>query len=255
MRISIFSPLLTQVAALTPIITDAQRDPFGAGMWAWYQGSLSAVIKVYSDVAVNDFIPVQHLFRTYSQMPVWEQRALDACRGSILDIGAGAGSHSLELQNRGLEVYAMDISPGAVKMMELRGIQHILHRSIWEYEDSTFDTLLMMMNGIGLVGDLKGLNLFLQKAAKLLRPGGQILLDSSDIFYLFEEEDSIEPHPVYYGIIQFQMSYKEVLGERFNWLYIDYERLQKHARLFGFSCEKIINGNHYEYLARLTISN
>lgn len=237
-----------------PPITDPSRDPFGAAMWAYMKGEHQAVVKVYSDIAVDDEIPVRYLFRTRSQMPTWEQVALDECRGKVLDIGAGAGSHALALQHDGLEVQAMDLSPGAVELMKTRGVAQPLHQDIWKLEACEFDTLLMMMNGIGLVGDLKGLNRFLQIADRWLAPGGQILMDSSDIAYLFEQDSEkiLQKNEPYYGIIHYQMSYGNATSEPFDWLYIDFPRLQKHARVFGYSAEKIAEGPHHEYLARLT---
>ena len=222
----------------------------------YLRGNLTATIKVYSDLAENDMIPARYLFRSYSQMPVWEQRALDECRGNVLDIGAGAGSHAIHLQNAGFAVTGLDISPGAIEIMQQRGLLRTLHENVWNLKDQSYDTLLLIMNGIGVVGDLKGLNQFLNYARSLLNPGGQILLDSSDISYLFEDEqDSMPPNEIYYGIISYQMSYQKALGESFQWLYIDSLRLERHARMLGYRCEVICEGNHYEYLARLTVND
>ncbi|MEM6802987.1 MAG: class I SAM-dependent methyltransferase, partial [Bacteroidota bacterium] len=182
-----------------PLITEAHKDPFGLAMWSYMRGNLKAKVKVYSDIAVDDNIPVSYLFRTYSQMPKWEQKAIDHCYGYILDIGAGAGSHSLELQNRGEEVKAIDISYGAVEMMKERGLKQASHISFWDLAEESFDTLLLMMNGIGLVGNLKGLNAFLEKAKTHLNAGAQIILDSSDINYLYEELEMRPPKDTYYG--------------------------------------------------------
>ena len=237
-----------------PLITDPEKDPFGAAMWAWYKGRQNAVVTVYSDIAVDDIIPVRYLFRSRSNMPDWEVVALDACRGRVLDIGAGTGCHSLEIQHMNLEVVAIDISPGAVSMMKTRGVRQVEHQSFWDYKGGKFDTLFLMMNGIGLVGNLKGLNQFLQKARQILMPGGQILLDSSDIAYLFEDDIDLVPNPLYYGIIQYRMEFEKIAGNTFEWLYIDYPRLKKHAGLFGFTCEKLAEGGHFEYLARLRFS-
>ncbi len=222
-------------------------------MWAYLKGNFSAAVKVVSDIAVDDEIPVRYLFRSRSFMPELEQMALDLCRGRVLDIGAGAGSHSLVLHHEGLEVTSLDISPGAVDIMRDRGLTRVEHSSLWDYTEGGFDTLLLMMNGIGVVGDLKGLNRFLMSIDQWLAPGGQILLDSSDIRYLFDEglERSVLQHKSYHGIIQYQMSFGDVLGEPFDWLYLDFPRLEVHARVFGFHAEKLIEGPHYEYLARL----
>ena len=236
-----------------PLITDPHKDPFGKAALAYYHGAHNAQIQVYSDLAVEDMIPAAYLFRTYQQMPIWEQKALDLCEGRVLDLGAGVGSHSLFLQNLGHEVVSLDISPGLIQVMQERKVCAPLHVDMWEYGGETFDTLLLMMNGIGIVGDLKGLNRFLQMARKWLNPGGQILLDSSDIRYLYEDEDTFYPFPTdkYYGIIRYQMAYQDSQSDPFDWLYVDLDRLKKHTNLFGYEAKEIVQGDHFEYLVRL----
>ena len=135
------------------MITDPNLDPLGQAMLAYYRGQLGAEITVLSNIAEDDFISAAYLFRNVDAMPDWETKALDACEGSGLDIGAGAGSHALALEAKGHEVVAMDISPGAVEVMQLRGVQQPLHANIWQYTERKFDTLLMLMNRIVLVGD------------------------------------------------------------------------------------------------------
>lgn len=240
-------------AAMAEIL-DPHKDPFGQAALDFYQGAQHAEIQVYSDLAVEDSIPVSYLFRNYQAMPTWEQTALDACMGRVLDIGAGVGSHSLWLQSMGHEVVSLDMSPGLIEVMEKRGIQQPAHVDFWEFPPDSFDTILLMMNGIGLVGDLKGLNRFLQMLSQWLASGGQVLLDSSDVRYLYEEGDIHYPLPSqqYYGVIRYQMSYKHAQSDPFDWLYIDYDRLQKHAHLYGYEAERLIEGEHFEYLARLT---
>ncbi|GAB4412014.1 MAG: class I SAM-dependent methyltransferase [Bacteroidia bacterium] len=236
------------------MITDPQQDPLGTAALDYYRGHLKAEIRVISDLAINDVIPARYLFRSYEQMPAWERAALDACRGRVLDIGAGAGSHSLILQTRGHAVTALDVSPGAVELMRLRGVEDVVHGSIWDFAGGPYDTLLLMMNGIGVVGDLSGLNRFLEKARDWLAEGGQILLDSSDISFLYEHDESWvhPPNDRYRGIIRYRMHYRTTASRPFDWLYIDLPRLELHARQFGYTCTCLLEGPHFEYLARLT---
>ncbi|MEL6671570.1 MAG: class I SAM-dependent methyltransferase [Bacteroidota bacterium] len=236
------------------LITSPQKDPFGQAVWDYFRGNLKAEITVYSDAALEDVIPTAYLFRTLSQMPELEQKALTYCQGKTLDIGAGAGSHSLVLQNMGISVTAIDISPGAVSLMEARGVKSVRHMDVFSLREEKYDTHLLMMNGIGLVGDLKGLNTYLEAARDWLNPGGQIILDSSDLMYLYEDNDEQLPGDQYYGIIRYQMAYKESLSEPFDWLYIDAPKLARHARKYGYQMEILGEGNHYEYLAKLTVN-
>ena len=236
------------------MITDSQKDPMGRAMLDYYNGNLEAEIKVLSNVAEDDVISAAYLFRGSESMPAWERRALDACEGKVLDIGAGAGSHALALEARGHEVVGLDISPGAVAVMNKRGVRKAVHGDIWTYREEKFDTLLLLMNGIGLVGDISGLRRFLRMAPDLLHEGGQVIMDSSDIAYLFPHNENafqLLLHPEYYGIVNYQMKYKGAKSRSFDWLYIDFGQLRKIAEAEEYKIEKLIDGNHFQYLARL----
>jgi SAM-dependent methyltransferase len=236
----------------------AERDPLGEALLAYQRGQKKAVIQVYSDIAIDDVIPVRYMFRVFDEMPAWEQIALRSCQGRVLDIGAGAGGHALWLEAQGHEVVAMDVSPGAVAAMQARGVKQPLHADIQGWQPGErFDTLLLMMNGIGLVGDLHGLHDFLVEARSWLHPGGQILLDSSDLRYLYEAEQVSLPLPDgrYHGIVHYQMTFGAVQGESFAWLYLDCPKLTRQAAHAGWTCECIAQGPHHEYLARLTLAS
>ena len=140
--------------------------------------------------------------------------------------------------------------------MQQRGVRHILHQDIFELPgNQKYDTLLMLMNGIGMVGQVKKLKNFFQLADRLLAPGGQILVDSSDLRYLFIQDDGsilINLNDRYYGEVEYRMSYKGQKGRRFPWLFIDDQLLAHYAEKNGFRFEKLQEGDHYDYLARMT---
>lgn len=242
-------------ASMTALITDTRKDPLGCALLDYQKtGKTDTPLLAICDIADDDEIPVPQFFRTYPQMPKLEQLALQYSRGRVLDIGAGAGSHSLALQALGLEVVALDVSPGAVAVMRSRGVSSVFHADAFHWEKGGFDTLLLMMNGIGLVGDLKGLDVFLLKAQTWLSQEGQILLDSSDLAYLFAEEDGvlkIDPSEPFMGEAHFHMKYGRVRGAPFKWLYLDVSLLQEHAEAYGYDCELLYENERHEYLARL----
>ncbi len=213
-------------------------------------------IKVWSNIVETDYIPVSHFFRDYEDMPALEQTALRHCRGRVLDMGAGAGSHALWLQKQELEVWAAEISPGACEVMKQRGVGNILQQDIFKLPgNKKYDTLLMLMNGIGMVGTLNRLKGFFTLARRLLAPGGQILVDSSDLRYLFLQDDGsilINLNDRYYGEVEYRMNYGEEKGRRFPWLFIDDQLLAHYAENNGFRFEKLQEGDHYDYLARMT---
>ncbi|MBQ9637393.1 MAG: class I SAM-dependent methyltransferase [Prevotella sp.] len=211
-------------------------------------------LRVFSPMFEEDEIPLPTLFRSYDDMPKTEQKALDMAKGRVLDVGAGAGCHSLELQKRGLNVTAVDISPLSVEAMKERGVKQVLEQDFFTMKGH-FDTILMLMNGIGIVGTLERLPQFFKQLDKMLSPGGQLLCDSSDISYVFETEEGFIEYPDtdgYYGEVSYRMQYKDTIGEPFPWLYIDTETLKHVAEECGYAVEVIAEGEHYDYLARIT---
>jgi len=231
---------------------DKNKDIFGNAIKAFYEENDRTDIVVHSPDFEDDIIPVEYLFRNFLQMPEIEQKALSLCQGKVLDVGCGAGSHSLYLQQeKNLQVKAIDTSEGAIEIARKRGIENATCEDFFKLKDETFDTILMLMNGIGIVGELKNLNHFFKHSKSLLNEGGKIIIDSSDLIYLFEGE--IEENEVYYGELQFNISYKKQKADQFNWLYIDPNLLKKYAKANNFDCEILQEGENYEYLACLTI--
>ena len=232
----------------------SKPDILGTAMLDFINGRPYENIETRTSVAGLDQLPVPYLFRAFDEMPELERKALRMANGSVLDIGCGSGSHALWLQEKGLEVKAIDISPGAIETCRIRGVKNAEVQDIWKLEGETFGTLLMLMNGMGICGKLEKLPDLLKKLKSLLKPKGQILADSSDLIYMFEDEDSgTLPFDHYYGEVQFETRYKELRSDPFPWLYVDYHNLALHANHAGFSCEMVCQGEHYDYLARLTI--
>ena len=232
-------------------------DPFGQALISYLEGNKSGEITVVSDIVEDDFIPVSYLFRGYAQMPPLEKRALSLCAGKILDVGAGSGCHSLYLQSEGHNVTALEISPLAAEALKRQEIKKVEEIDFFSFvAPNKFDTILLLMNGLGIAKTLDELPAFLQHCKSLLAPGGQILLDSSDIKYLFEEEDGtflINLNDSYYGEVEYQMIFETTKGARFDWLFLDFDLLQHYAEENGLKAVKIADGSHYDYLAKLTL--
>lgn len=238
-------------------LLSADKDPMGAAIADYFKHHKSDRLRVFSSQFDEDEIPVKELFRAEKQMPLLERTALSMATGKILDVGAGSGCHSLTLQEAGKEVHAIDISPLAVEVMKQRGVRNVSQTNLFDERFcEPYDTLLMLMNGSGIIGKLENLPAFFKKMKQLLRPGGCILMDSSDLSYLFEEEDGsivIDLAGDYYGEVDFQMQYKDVKGDSFDWLYIDFQTLSLYATENGFKAELVKEGKHYDYLAKLTL--
>jgi SAM-dependent methyltransferase len=204
-------------------------------------------------------IPVNYLFRDFEEMPEIEQKALNLCKGRVLDVGAGSGSHSLYLQKNRFDVTGVDISKNACKCCKERGVKNIVNDNFFSLPTTQkYDTLLLMMNGIGFVGSVAKFDAFFNKAKQLLAPKGQILLDSSDIKYMFEDGDEeiqeifYGENEAYYGEVTYLMEYKNIAGEPFKWLFADPDLLKTKAEEFGLRFKKLIDGSNNDYLARLT---
>lgn len=231
-------------------------DVFGNALLDYLQGNYSEDITTHSSLGDTDHMPLPYIFRDFKTMPAIEQKALQLAEGKVLDVGCGAGSHSLWLQEQGKNVVALDISAGAITTCTKRGITAAVCMDILEYNQATFDTIILLMNGIGLAGTLKDLPKYLSHLKTLLKPNGQLLLDSSDIIYMFDTDEDggywVPGDGDYYGEMEFVMEYKGLKSIPFPWLYVDFNTLQRTALYCGLTAELIVEGEHYDYLAKLT---
>ncbi len=233
-------------------------DILGKALLDYHHGNYTEDIITRSTITEADSLPLPYLFRKYADMPLIEQKAMQLATGKTLDVGCGAGSHSLYLQNvKNISITAIDVSKGATEVAKLRGVNTVVNKNLFEVTDK-YDTILLLMNGVGISGKLERINLFLQHLKDLLNLGGQILLDSSDISYMFDADDDggfwVNPE-AYYGEVCFTMQYKKETSEEFDWLYLDFNTLQNACHANGLSCNLVQEGEHFDFLARLTVMN
>ena len=235
---------------------DDAMIPFGRAMLDYFEGKRDAQLLVRRDDGLVAPLPVSTFFRTVDQFTAIEREALSRCAGSVLDVGAGSGIHSLELQKKGLDVTALDINQQAVQIMRRRGVQNVCQANVLSYDQGPYDTLLLLGHGIGMVEDLSGLRRFLHHAQRLVTRQGQILLDSLDV------ERSVDPlnrayHQLnrgrgrYPGETRLRFDYEGVPGTECGWLHIDPVTLADHAAQNGWICTTLLLGDSGEHLSRL----
>jgi SAM-dependent methyltransferase len=235
------------------------KDLFGKAILDFQTNNSPEAISTETNISEADDMDVAYLFRSYNEMPKLEQKALQLSKGKILDVGCGAGSHSLYLQENNFDVTSIDISANAIEACQLRGLKNAKVQNILDvysdlHQNDKFDTILLLMNGTGIFGTLKETSNYLSKLKSLLAPNGQILIDSSDIIYMFDEDEDGSkwiPGEGYYGELIFTISYKNQTEAPFPWLYLDYNTLQNAVHANGLQCELIEEGDHFDYLARL----
>ncbi len=230
------------------------KDLFGKALRDYHTNNYTEDLITSTNISDEDVLPLPYLFRSFFEMPKLEKKALELVKGTVLDVGCGSGSHSLYLQENNHKVKAIDISEGAVEVSKSRGVNHVELKALLD-ETETFDSILLLMNGTGVFQELTQLSLYLKHLKSLLNPNGQILIDSSDIQYMYEDEDGglwIDTNSNYYGELDYFLSYKGENELPMKWLYLDFERLELACKSVGLQCEKIMDREHFDYLAKIT---
>tara|TARA_R110002072_G_scaffold108026_2_gene234671 strand:- start:74454 stop:75170 length:717 start_codon:yes stop_codon:yes gene_type:complete len=231
------------------------QDILGKALLDYYFGNYSEDIITETNISEEDELPLPYLFRDFSEMPSIEQKALDLATGKVLDVGCGAGSHAIYLQNKGLEITAIDLSPGAIEVCKLRGIKDAREQNVLDLKNEKFDTILLLMNGTGIFQKLKYVSEYLTHLKRLLSVNGQILIDSSDLKYMYDSEENggiWVPQDHYYGELEFTMQYKGEKSEPFPWLYIDEQRFEQLCLAINLTFEIVARGENLDYLAKLS---
>lgn len=224
-------------------------DVYGNAILDFGNGATDGSLTLHNSYGAPEEMPLWYFFREYDEMPELERMALSVCEGQVLDVGAGTGSHSIVLQHFGHDVTAIDTSAAAVALMKKSNVKKAEEADFFIYSGKKFDTILSLMNGIGIIGRLQRLEEFLDQAKALLKPEGQLLFDSSDIKYLYEDAQLPQSH--YYGEVSFQYEYKGQKGDWFDWVYVDRQTLSKQADALGWYVYFLHSDEHDQYLVRM----
>jgi len=230
------------------------NDILGQALLEYQNGNYTEDILTETNISEEDILPLAYFFREFSEMPFIEKKALELAKGKVLDVGCGAGSHTLYLQEKEFEVMAIDTSKGAIEVCKLRGVNHAVQIDLLDLNEVTFDTILLLMNGTGIFQKIDQIDHYLQHLKTLLKPNGQILIDSSDLRYMYdstEEGAILVPSERYYGELEFVIKYKNKSSEPFNWLYLDEKIFEAAAANCNLIFEVLDRGDNFDYLAKL----
>jgi len=234
--------------------------PLGAALLDYHRGDAAVGLVVTSDLWEDEPTPVAAFYRPDEQtLPALEQKALELCRGRVLDLGAGAGRHALELQRAGHDVVAVDPLPEAVEIMRDRGVADIRLGDLSAVQGERFDTVLMLMHGLGVVGDLHGLGRLFEQLPQVLNPGGRLICDSADLAAVLGNEspetlDELLSPDSYLGEVEFALRYGSLEGPRYRWIFVDPKTLKVIANAAGLEVEISAEGERGSYVAVLTVA-
>ena len=234
-------------------------EPYGLALVDYLKGNKEAAIAVCRDDGLKSELPAKVFLRPPEEFSSIEKKALELCRGAILDVGGGGGSISLYLQSRRARIKAIDIIPELVGIMRWRGVENVEMTDIWQLDNAQFDTILLLGNGIGMVETIDGLESFLKKMSNHLKPKGQLIFDSldirnTDIREHLKYQRNNKKAGRYFGEIRLKFCYGENTGPLFGWLHLDPETLQEYAFKTGWNCNIVCKQDDGGYLAQLTRS-
>lgn len=239
--------------AICSTLAWAPYDLHGAALLDCYRGDRAATLVCHQDGARDD-VPAAFWLR--DEPDLLETMALNLCRGRVLDLGAGAGLHALELQRRGLEVTAIDISPACVAIMKDRGVCDARTADLFSFAGGPFDTIVSLCNGLDKVGRLRDLPAFFDRMRTLLAPGGMLLADSFDVRVGASPErlanmavKALEGR--YFGESDLRFEYRERVTDLFSVLHVDFDTLTAAAEKAGWESQWLAgNAGHYLFRAR-----
>lgn len=229
-----------------------ERDIYGEALYDFHTlQKLEEPLLLHSSYGEPEEMPVEIFFRDPDDFPDMEHIALALCDGKVLDVGAGVGGHSLLLQEKGFDLDAIELNPIACSIMKKRGVRNVIQEDFFQLKGRKYDTLLFLMNGIGLVGSLDELADTLDHCKALLTENGQLIFDSSDVNYLYTDLGFNRPTDRYYGEVGYQYEYKGSLGEPFKWLYIAQQDLIKIAHEKNWVVQVLHEDEYDQYLVRM----
>ncbi len=163
-------------------ILKLSQDAQGHAMYDFYQGKQVSVIIERDDGYIDVDDGPKVYFSKFKDWSDHQKQAMKYVKGRVIDIGCGAGRHSLYLQSKGFDILGIDVSPYALKVCKLRGIKKIKLMPASELSSKLgkFDTILMLGNNFGLFENIKFSRRLLKKFSSITNDRAQIIAETLD---------------------------------------------------------------------------
>jgi SAM-dependent methyltransferase len=235
-----------------------EEDAFGQALCAAYKGD--EVFEVLErDDGFVDSMSTKEYFSDYEAWSPIEQKAMQFVKGRVLDVGCGAGRHSLYLQEKGFDVVGIDISPLAIKVCRLRGLKktRVMPIEATNFGQGSFDTVIMMGNNFGLFGSLKKARRFLGKFRRMTSEDALIIASSRDP-YLTNNPAHLHCHRLnkkkgrMSGQVRIRIRYEKYMGKWFDYLMVSREEMKQILTGTGWEVTEFLNSEGPHYIAIIT---
>jgi len=245
---------MSKAKALKP-----EEDAFGQSMWAYYKGQ-----EVYEIVERDDGYfdapgaTPKGYFSEYQDWSPVEKKAMECVKGRVLDIGSGAGRHSLYLQKKGFDVLGIDNSPLAVKICKLRGLKKAKVMSIEnvDFKPNSFDTITMMGNNFGLFGSFKKAQRLLRRFHKMTSKNA-LIIGATRNPYKTDNPFHLEYHKLNRekgrmgGQLRIRIRFRKYVGRWFDYLMVSKEEMKELLKGTRWKVKEFIDSEDSIYIAIL----
>ncbi|MBT3284971.1 class I SAM-dependent methyltransferase [Candidatus Bathyarchaeota archaeon] len=233
-------------------------DAFGEIYMAYYKGEPSNHNLERDDGLIQESADAHYYFRAYEEWQKNEQDAIKEVKGKILDIGLGAGRHTLYLQNKGHDVTGIDTSQLSLEVARLRGVKKCMLMNLHklDFPDNSFDTVLMLGQNLGL-GNMAVMRSYLSKIYDITTSDGIIIGEARDPSGTTNPE-----HLAYYernrkkglpiGLVKVRIGFQGKVGEWFDLFLMDQELLEEIVAPTGWKVSKNYYSEQGMYITILT---
>lgn len=236
-------------------------DGYGEQLWSYFKTGepKSEIVERDDGFLSHGRFGGELYFSEYRKWDQIDKAAMKHVKGRVLDIGCGAGRHSLYLQGKGFNVTGIDNSPLAIKVCRARGLKKarlMPIKEIDQFKPNSFDTVIMMGNNFGLFGSFKLAKSLLKKLHRITSPAALIIASTRDPYTTKDPG-----HLVYHernrkrgrmpGQLRLRIRFKGYIGNWFDYLLVSKDELTEILNGTGWTIRSFIDGNDGQYVMLL----